>query len=283
MSEDKSDKNVHVISGKDDTDPDFFDDVPQTYAYIVKGVRYKGEWYYEKSSVTYFEADNLEEGRQMFFNSLQGWSFFKENSTAFNPDFWETDQFSKVEDLTKHPDWDKYKDNMWKSREIQDRSYIGMYEIVADEIKRKKSLQNEKFESEISSKVFIPYYEKQVKRNSETFSEYGTMYDKLSFIYPKERGMVLNPVMVTNSKGEKTLRYFFTFPEKQVVYEWTYFKIKELPEKTWHYGSAIIDQLNTVTDWDFSYDTLDDADFWNKYVIEKSENSYKYLKRVSQQ
>ncbi|MEO8406020.1 MAG: hypothetical protein ABI480_15540 [Chitinophagaceae bacterium] len=135
---DNKDKNVQIISGKNIKDSGFLGDIPQTYAYIVKGVKYKGKWYYEKSDVTYFEAEDDENGRLQFFNNLQEWNFFKENSTDLNPEFWETKLFAKVKDLRKDPDWNEFGETIWKTEEVENRPYIGMYEIVAIQLRGNK-------------------------------------------------------------------------------------------------------------------------------------------------
>lgn len=96
LSDSKKDKNVQIISGKDIKDEGFLDDIPKTYSYIVSGVKFKDKWYYKKSEVTYFEAHNINDGKQKYYNNLQNWNFFKENSIEFNPDFWETMLFKKV-------------------------------------------------------------------------------------------------------------------------------------------------------------------------------------------
>lgn len=279
LKDDKKDRNVNIISSKDIKDPGFLDDVPQTYAYIVKGINYKNKWYYQKSSVTYFEAKGVEDGKQKFFNNLQKWDFFKDNSTDLNPDFWETNQFEKIKDLTKDPDWNKYGETIWKTDEKENRDYIGMYEIVADELKKVRQYENENFASTISNNVFIPAYDAMIKNNPTDFSKYSMLYKKLNLIYPKERNVILNPIMFTNAKGEKTLHFFLAFKDTKEIYEWTYFKPKTIPEKTWHYGSEVIDQLKTITEWNFSYTTLDDKIFWDKYVLVKSGDNYKYLKQ----
>ena len=106
------------------------------------------------------------------------------------------------------------------------------------------------------------------------------LYDKPTLIYPKERNVFLNPIMITNAKGEKLLHYFVVFADSKIVYEWTYFKNKKIPEKSWHYGSDIVEQLKALTDWNFSFNTLDDNKFWTNYVSLKLGNNYKYLKQI---
>lgn len=280
LTDDRKDKDVNIISSKDIKDSDFLDNIPQTYAYVVKGVKYNDKWYYQKANVTYFEAEDIEEGKQTFFNDLQKWDFFKENSTDFNPDFWETNQFQKIKDLTKNPDWNKYGGTIWKTEEKENRDYIGMYEIVADELKKLKKEENEKFDSLMSSNIFIPFYDEQTKSNPTYFAKYSMLYNHLTLIYPKERNIILNPLMITDSKGQKTLHFYLAFIDSKTIYEWTYFKPKVIPEKVWHYGSDVIDQLKTITEWNFSYITLEDKNFWDNYVLIKSGDKYKYLKQL---
>jgi hypothetical protein len=141
ISKNQRDANVNIISGKNIKDSGYLDAIPQTYAYIVKGVKYKNKWYYEKSNVTYFEPEDNEEGRLQFFNNLQEWNFFAEGSTTPNPDFWETILFAKIQDKRKDPDWEKYGKTIWKSEEEENRQYIGMYEIVVDQLKEKDQPQ----------------------------------------------------------------------------------------------------------------------------------------------
>ena len=141
LSENKQDNNVNIINGKSIQDTGYLDNIPQTYAYIVKAVKYKEKWYYEKSNVTYFDPQDNEGGRLQFLNNLQVWNFFKIGSKAFNPDFWETNLFNKIRDLRKDPNWNKYGKTIWKTEEEGNRNYIGLYEIVADQLKNKESYQ----------------------------------------------------------------------------------------------------------------------------------------------
>lgn len=83
----KDDKNINIIS--DDQSGFFSGALPNTYAYIVRGVLYKGKWYYEKSEVTYFDAPTLEKGKTMYFTNLRNWGFFTEGTTTPDPAFWE--------------------------------------------------------------------------------------------------------------------------------------------------------------------------------------------------
>ncbi len=142
----KKDHNINIESN--DQMAVFKGKYPNTYAYIVKGVWYKDKWYYEKTAVTYFDSESLEKGKQQFFCYLEKWNFFVENTAQVNPGFWEATGksghtlvsntlFEKVPDLKKDPNWVKYKD-IWEKEEKENQPYIGMYEIVADQLKEEK-------------------------------------------------------------------------------------------------------------------------------------------------
>ena len=139
----KKDKNINVITSKDIRDSGYLDQAPQLYAYTVCGVQYKGKWYYEKENVTYFDAATQEEGRLKYFNQLQLYNFFKDNSTEVNPDFWQTKFFEQIKDITKDPKWEKYGKEMFELEEKENRPYIGMYKIVADQLKKEQAAKGQ--------------------------------------------------------------------------------------------------------------------------------------------
>ncbi|MES2574770.1 MAG: hypothetical protein V4572_07495 [Bacteroidota bacterium] len=270
LKDNKKDKNVNIISSKDIKDVGFLDDIPKTYAYIVNGVKYEDKWYYEKSNVTYFEAKTLNDGQQKFFNNLQKWNFFKENSTEFNPDFWETELFKKVPDLKKDPDWEKYGDSMWKTDEINNRPYIGLYDIVANKMQEDIEKDNLEFDKN-KKELFTKFYENLKSKDSKTYNKIS----EHSLIYPTDKSVVINPTLITSKEGIKTIHYFVILDNQNNIFEWNYFEPKVVIDNL--YGSQIVDQISSLTDWNFSVDNLNDSEFWNKYVLLKTEAKYKYL------
>lgn len=275
FKDNKKDKNVNIISSKDIKDKDFLNEIPQTYAFIIKGVKYNDRWYYEKSNATYFEAASLDEGKKFYFNNLQKWDFFIENTTMLNPNFWETALFEKVLDLKKNPDWEKYGDSIWKTDEANNRDYVGMYEIVANVIRAKKREENEKFEKATKEEKLKPKYERLKSNRPNEFAKYS----EHSLIYSSDRQVVINPVLITNDKGIHTLHYFVALSNSDDLYEWTYFPAEEL-KNSGFFGSNVVDRISKITEWNFSYDNLDDKAFWDKYVLLKEGDKFKYLKKV---
>lgn len=273
LTESKKDNNVQIISGKDINDKGFLDVIPKTYCYIVTGVKIKDKWYYKKSDVTYFEAHNMNDGMQKYFNNLQKWNFFKENSIDFNPDFWETMLFKKVPYLTKDPDWKKYGKSIWKTEEFENRGYIGMYEIVSDVMKEQLTNENKIFEAH-AKKLFSSMYQSLKMADPKKYTKISDQ----SFIYPADKSVVINPVQITNCKGVKSIHYFVSIGDKTGLYEWIYFEPKQVNDILWE--SAVIDQISSLTNWDFSVENVNDRKFWNESVLLKSGDSYKYLKEI---
>jgi hypothetical protein len=274
LKDNNKDKNINIISSKDIKDKDFLQDVPRTYAFIIKGVKYNDKWYYEKANATYFEAASVDEGRREYFNNLQKWNFFIENTTMVNPDFWETSLFEKVRDLKQDPDWEKYGESMWETEEANNRGYVGLYKIVANVIKQSKRQENEKFEKDIERKLKLAY-DRLKNTDPKAFSKYS----EHSLIYPSDRSVIINPVLVTNDKNINTLRYFVIFSNSNEVFEWTYFPSEKV-KSSGFFGSNVVDRMNTITEWNFSYENLDDKNFWNKYVLFREGNKFKYLNKV---
>ena len=274
ITDNKKDKNVHIITTTDIKDEGYLDSIPKTYGYIVKGVKHDQKWYYEKSNVTYFEAKTLTDGQQNFFNNLQKWNFFKEETSVFNPEFWETSQFKKVLDLKKDPDWKKYGETIWKTDEANDRDYIGLYEIVANKMKDENSLQNSQFEKKMIEEVFKPNY--QILKNKKP-EQYSTISEH-ALIFSKVKNIVINPALITDNKGLKTIHYFVGFNNSKNLYEWTYFPPFQVKEDS--FGSTVVEQISSLTDWTFSNDNLNDIEFWDNKVLLKSGNEYKYLKEI---
>jgi len=236
-------------------------------------LKYKDKWYYEKSNVTYFEAKTLTDGQQKFFNNLQRWNFFKENSTEFSPDFWETKLFKRVPDLSQDPDWEKYGESIWKTDEINNRPYIGLYEMVADKMRKDLEMENSAF-NKTKEELFAQFYLKLKSKNSETYYKIS----EHSLIYPADKSIVINPTLITNKEGRKTIHYFVILGNPNSVFEWTYFEPKIVTDNL--YGSEVVEQISSLTEWNFSVDNLNDTEFWNKYVLLKSGDTYKYLTEV---
>jgi hypothetical protein len=250
MKDNKRDKNVNIISSKDIKDEGFLDDNPQTYAYIVKGVKHNEKWYYEKSNVTYFEAKTLEEGKQKYFYNLTKWNFFKENSTELNHLFWESDFFKIKERVDYNDQIVKYK---------------------------KEGEASIKFEEKIINEIISPLSEKiKVEDNLEIVSLKHKAYDYL-LIYPIEKNVILSPINVKKKGSDMFIRYFVLIPndEDYEIYEWNYLDQNKFKNKA--EIPSFMEQINTLTTWNFSIKKLNDKDFWEKYVLLKVGDNYKYL------
>lgn len=270
------DKNVNIISNSNND----FSFEQNTYTYVIIGLNYNSKWYFKKVLVTYFDAKDLDQGKATYFNNLQKLNFFKENSTEFNPEFWETNFFEKVEDVTKKPDYKKYYESIYKRQERENEGYVGMYRIVVDELKKNESKKIEEFEGKMKVEVFTAFYESQKSKKINDIADYYLFKDELTFIFPKTYSVVLNPIKIKDNNGNFSLRYFVYLPEKKEFYEWTYLKPFAVKEKDVFYNSFIVEQISLVTEWDFGFETLDNQSFWDDFVLLKEGEHYKYLKKI---
>ncbi len=276
LLEDKEDQHVKVITSKDIHEPGYLDQKPKTYAYIVKGVLYNGKWYYAKSEVTYFDAANLKEGELEYLNNLQQWAFFKNDTTEPGPAFWEAKLFEKIADKRKDPNWEKYKD-MWATEEREDRDYIGLYNLVADQLKKERVAEVDTFREQISTRYFLPFYNKQAKLKLNHIIKFD--FKDFNLIYPKDRHVVINPVSIADEKGAITIRYFVLLPQTNEIFEWLLVKPNPL-NKDDYTDNPISNTISAFTKWNFSYPTLDDNAFWTDKVLLKENGYYKYLKKL---
>lgn len=280
MQKNKKDRSVNVKVDRDFTDPAFFDDMPQTYAYLVCGVRYNGKWFYQKMDVTYFNPKDSFQGKLEYFNSsLQDHHFFKEHSTELDPQFWEADLFEKVRDLRQDPQWKQYSTGIWKNEERENRPYIGMYKIVADAIRKEREEVQAKTDTIMKRTIFIPFYDKYISASPELVSISNQVNNTVTFIYPADRSVILNPIVFIGRNGQRVLKYFVYLPAEKGIYEWTYLPPKVIDSNAW-FATEIIAALKEVIDWNYSFSSLDEPAFWENYILKKEDKKYKYLKRL---
>lgn len=261
----KKDKKVNILMTKDIMKGGNFDDL-NTYAYIVNGVKYNEKWYYEKTNVTFFAAKTLNETQQKFFNQLQGWNFFKKKSTEFNPDFWETILFEKVpKNLSNAPYWSPY---------------IGLYTVVANQMRKEQKELASKKELEIINKYVRPLTDKLKIQNNYEIVSIKQMSKDYLLVFPTDLKVILCPIKVKEKDKDMFIRYFVLLPHDNnyIIYEWTYLDPNNF--KNSQLGPSFMDQINTLTVWNYTFDKLDDSKFWNEYVLSKSDDTYKYLKEV---
>ena len=248
-------------------------DLPGTYAYIVKGLEYQNKWYYLKDEATFLDSITPSGTEHLFINRLQEWNFFKEKDTKFNPDFWETALFGKVEDLRKHPDWLEKK-HMWEAEEKRYRKYIGLYKIVADATMARHEEDLTRFEQQINQKFLVPLMESRYNDQLKPKITY-IKGPRPILIFPGGRNVVIAPMTSKEKNGKFLLHYFVILPGSNEVYEWSYFP--KAPKENTNFQEH--DELNTITKWG-NEETLDDRVFWEKYVLLKDNGQYKYLKLV---
>lgn len=271
-----SDKSVKILS-QNLTNPDILSYMGR----IVVGVKHNGRWLMSQKHVTYFPAEDLEQGKREYFANLLSWGFFEENSAKPADSFWTTNLFKKVPDLTKDPDWEHYGDNIWKTDEIRNRPYIGQFEIVAEVLQAEAELIKTEFIKTMESEVFAPAYDALKAADSSSFKSYAKLNYRLVLIHPQDKSIILNPIVVEDEQGLKTARYFVYLPAEQAFYEWNYLPSGSF-EKNQKYLSRekYIQPFLDLDYWYFFQQELNDQDFWNDLVLKKENGKYKYLERL---
>ena len=275
---DKEDKNVKVITSKDIHDKDYLNQSPQTYAYIVRGIKYTGKWYFEKSEMTYFDANNLEQGKLQYLNNLQQWDFFADDSATPSPKFWEGKLFKKITDMRKDPDWDQKK-NAWAIEEHENRDYIGIYELVANKLKAMKSDENDAFRIKMLYGTLNPFYKDQAKHRANHIITISDTTELFNLIYPKDRHVILNPRRIIDENNDTHIRFFVLLPQTKEIFEWTLVK-PYLLKKGEYLDEPVVKTIGAFTIWDYTYQTLDDDKFWADKVLAKENGHYKYLVKL---
>ena len=231
------------------------------YAYTLLGVSQQNKWYIIKDNELSFQEKNMELAKRMFFNLLQQWNFFEEGNASLNPKFWETDFFGKIE----------------KQDEKESVNYVGQYEIVAIVLRQEQKKAIEAFEKDINVKTIIPFFSKIKTAQPDVFAKIEGLNKKFPMIYPTDKSYFICPVMVTNAEDEKTLRFFFFDLKTNKQYEWIYFEEKKIENNAANYASEVVYVIEKLTKWNWTYENLNNANFWTQYVLAKENDNYKYL------
>lgn len=258
---------------------DYFSNPPNMYCFIVYGIKFQEKWYYKKDKIVHFKSTDFDQGKLEYFVNLKKWDFFKEDSDKFSDIFWETNLFAKVPDLTKDPDWDKYGESIWKTDEINNRPYIGLYEIVADGLKIEQSEKDKDFDKTIIETYVNPYITELASKGNYEQVTLNQMSKPHLLIYPKEKNIILCPYNIKGKKENKFINYIVLIKTESGfdLYKWNYLKPDDFKNKA--NGPSFMEQIKTLTDWNFSFKTLDNSEFWTKYVLLKEDDDFKYLEK----
>lgn len=154
------------------------------------------------------------------------------------------------------------------------------------EAKESKSKNEKAARDTIESKIYedhilalITYLESQDRYEYVTAGQVSHDY---VLIYPEDLNTIICPIKVKPFHQDAFLKYFVLTKDSQGSYEffrWIFFDPKDF--KNTAVCPNLIEQLNTIMDWNFSSRQIDDMDFWNKYVLAKENSQYKYLERVA--
>jgi len=169
---------------------------------------------------------------------------------------------------------------MWAMDERENRDYIGLYELVADKLKRENELADNEFRRQMIDAIILPFYKKQIVSKLNHIVTVIDKTENLSLIYPKNKQVILNPIKIKDENGNILIRYFIFLPNTNQAFEWTLVKPNIL-NKNEYADNPINNTIGTLTQWDFSYKTLDDSVFWDqKVLLRDATGNFKYLKKL---
>ncbi len=274
-------REVTIISEKGRLDTSFSETSNQIYLYTLAGILHNKKWYINKFLGNVYKLDDIASARKKYFNTLQDSYFFKEYSTEINPDFWETYYFKKVKDITKDSSWAENSKSAWfRQIERANRDYIGMYEIVSHELAWLKQKEYKKFGTKMLDKIFAPFYKKLAEYDSVSYKTDSLDSEPKRLVYAKQKGVIINPIVIPNGNGDRILHYFVGFADSVCVYEWTRFLPTRVSGDPDSVKAVLNRQIGGIAEWDTEDSTLDDENFWNTYVLAKEEKQFKYLKKM---
>ncbi len=290
------DKHVNIVM----EDFNSIDKLPGIYAYTVEGLKYENKWYFLKGNITYFNSNDFENGKFQYFSNLIKWSFFKESSTEVNKEYWESNTFRKVESsvdknkleienykrlldngnlTSEKKDFYKYMIDRYYGEDLKNKKYFGMYELVVSRLEDKIKSNNNELDSILKEEKIIPFLNEYIGSNNDFISFDN---DIPALIYPLNREMILFPVLIEETNGKSQI-HFFLLKEKSnngiKFYEWNYFD-PFTPKNKNILTVNIVDKLKEITFWNYSFNYYDNKEFWDNYVLLKSNDEFEYLKSI---
>lgn len=168
--------------------------------------------------------------------------------------------------------------------DLKNEGYFGLYELIASKLKEQDKAQRDKFEAQLATTVITPFLDRHLQAGGSTIKSYKKFNkEEYALLYPKDKSIILCPVLLEMKNGDLELHYFVLLPTQgntYSFYKWTYFT-PVTPEYKNAYGGDINKQLNTITTWNFSFDYLQDRKFWEEYVLNQKAGKYTYLEKLN--
>ena len=153
--------------------------------------------------------------------------------------------------------------------------------MVAGQLRKESEEFASKKEKNIVDTYITPLADKLKTQNNYEIVSIKQMSKDFLLVYPTDLKVILCPIKVKEKGKDMFIRYFVLLPQDNnfKIYEWMY--LKPYNFKNSQLGPSFMNQINTLTVWNFSFDRLDDNKFWNEYVLLKSGDNYKYLIEIN--
>ena len=237
------------------------------FAITFTGIYFENKWYILKELCFY--------GDKIDINGIKQ-NLITRSDTA---GFWEQSAFKPYQSITREVNGQQV-----EMRNIGIEDFSGNPYLVAILKQRKKENVNHPYTQYFNEEFIIPFFDKLRIQNPDKYTAFGMLRFNYTMIFPEHKKYCIFCAMVQNSYNVSKLNYFVYDILERNFHQWIYFKARTFSFNCF-YGELIINDLKQISDWNDlafldSSRTLDDVDFWDKYVFAKQDNKFLYLQEV---
>jgi hypothetical protein len=240
----------------------------EAFSYIVKGMLYKGNWYYDVDEYVEFYADSFDDAKSIFLiRSLLENKFFKKGEKPVeNKRFWKKNEFKK-----------SY---------LYGDEYPNFPELVAASISGKKTrnkYNSNKVTEKLACEISSDLWEYLQNSNSDLYSNRYKgkfMNDYCLCLYNLDRNTMLLPIIFYDKDRKPHISYYVakTSSNSIILYKW-----KKFPDKEIHRASGkeslevIYDIRKFILNWSWGTNNLISTfSFWNDNFTDSDLELSKY-------
>lgn len=236
------------------------------FSIVFTGIYFEETWYILKTVHFYGDIVSLDILKTSIVNTPENKGFWEQHFKPHQP---LTHKINNRELLLRDIGIEEFKDAPY---------------LIAILKQQKKEKLNNLYTQYFNEEFIIPFFEKLRIQQPDKYTALGMLRTNYTMIFPKHKRYCIFCAMVQNSNGDSKLNYFVCNVLDRKFYKWEYFSADNFSFNCF-YGELIINDLKQISDWDDlafldSSRTMDDAEFWDKYVFAQQNNQYQYLKEI---
>lgn len=236
------------------------------FSVTFTGIYFEDKWYIIKGLSFYGDELSIDLIKNIIIKKTEGQDFWEQHFKSHQP---LTHEINGRELVLRDVGIEEFKDTPY---------------LVAMLKQQKKEKLNNLYTQYFNEEFIIPFFEELRIKQPDKYTALGMLRTNYTMIFPKHKRYCIFCAMVKNSNGESKLSYFVYNVLERKFYKWEYFPADNFSFNCF-YGELIINDLKQISDWDDlafldSSRTMDDAEFWDKYVFAQQNNQYQYLKEI---